>query len=246
MSNEAFGNLGTEMRAMKAGRANLVTEIRDNHSRVRGEADELRSVARQTLDQACKANKQSATQTRQMLARSAKDVKAAARQTLDQACKANKQSATQTRQMLARSTKDVKAAARQTLAEAASLTKAIRKDVAALKAEAGRIMAGASGFIVDAGKEGAKRKAQTRRVLKEALAESKGQTRHVLTEATAVMRGLSEASRKRSAEWREILRSLHGGAWRTSATVSAPASAGKAPAAKPARRKTTGAARRAK
>jgi len=238
MSNDAFGNLGNEMRAMKAGRANLVTEIRDNHSRVRGEAEKLQSATRQTLDQ-------SAAQTRQMLARSTKDVKAAARQTLDQAGKTNQRQAAQTRQMLAQSTKDVKAAARQTLAEAASLTKAIRKDLAALKTGVGRIIADADGFLVDAGKEGTKRKAQTRRVLKEALAESKGQTRQVLTEAAAVMRRLSEASRKRSAEWREILRSLHGSAWRTSATAYAPAS--KAPAAKkPARRKTAGAARRAK
>ncbi len=207
MSNDAFGNLGNEMRAMKAGRANLVTEIRDNHSRVRGAAEKLQSATWQTLDQ-------SAAQTRHMLARSAKDVKAAARQTLD---------------------------------EAASLTKAIRKDLAALKAGVGRIIADADGFLVNAGKEGTKRKAHTRKVLKEALAESKGQTRQVLTEATAVMRRLSEASRKRSAEWREILRSLHGSAWRTSATASAPASAGKAPAAKKlARRKTAGAGRRAK
>jgi hypothetical protein len=203
MSNDAYGNLGSEMKAMKDDRANLLAGIRDNRTR-------LRALTGQSL--------------------------AAASQFLGETSKANERLAAQTRQMLSQADKDLKARTRQTLAEADQVVAAIRKDVAALKAEAGRLTADASGFLEQTSSENGKRRSQTRKMLAASRAESKGQARQVLAEAgktvadtrTAVaglkaetdrmlseaagmMKGLADTSSRRAAAWRGILHSLHGG-----------------------------------
>jgi hypothetical protein len=202
MSNDAFGNLGDEMRAMKDGRATLRAGIKDNHRRVRAETG-------QTL--------------------------AAAERFIAEAGKANQKLSAQTRQRLAQAQRELKAGTRQTLTQAEELVGTIRRDVAALKADAGRILADATGFLAQTGSDNAKLKAQTRTMLAHARAESQARTRatlaqagqaraqtqaavaglkmqagQVLADAMGVMKQLSESSRQRAAGWQNILHVLHG------------------------------------
>ena len=233
MSNDAFGNLGSELKTMKDGRASLRAEIKDNRNRLRVETG-------QTL--------------------------AAASEFLSDTGKANDRMAAQTHQMLAQADKDLKVQAKQTLAEANSLLAAIRKDVVALKADAGRILAGASGFLTQTGADNAKLFGQTRKMLAHARAESKAQTRQSLAEAgkvitqtkasvaglkmdtgrlladaAGVMKQLSATSRQRSAAWRGILGLLHGRASQPASHIAAEAAAtGKGSRKATARRSSKG------
>ena len=195
MSGNDYGNLGSEMKAMKNGRASLIAGIKDNHSRIR-------------------------VQTGQSLA--------AAARFIAETGKANEKLASQTRQMLSPVKRELKARTGRTLAEADKLVGAIRKDVAALKAEAGRIITDAGGFLAQTSSDNAKLRGQTHKMLARDKAESKAQARkvmgqtkatvaglktetgRVLADATGVMRRLSEASRQRAAGWRNVLHVLHG------------------------------------
>jgi hypothetical protein len=230
MFNDAYGNLGNEMRTMKDGRAGLMAGIKDNRNRIRA-------------------------QTGQALA--------AAERFVAETGKANEKLAAQTRQMLSHAERDLKARTRQTLAEADELVGAIRKDVAALKADAGRIITDANGFLAQTSSDNAKLKVQTRRMLAHARAESKAQTRQtlaeagkvmaqtkvavaglrtetgrVLADAAGVMRRLSEASRQRAAGWRSILHVLHGNGSRRSASAAVRTAPPAQPARKTAARRT--------
>jgi hypothetical protein len=153
---------------------------------------------------------------------------AAAARFIAETGKANEKLASQTRQMLSPVKRELKARTGRTLAEADKLVGAIRKDVAALKAEAGRIITDASGFLAQTSSDNAKLRGLTHKMLAHDKAESKAQagkvmartkatvaglkteTGRVLADATGVMRRLSEASRQRAAGWRNVLHVLHG------------------------------------
>ena len=160
---------------------------------------------------------------------------AAAERFVAETGKANEKLAAQTRQMLAQAQRESKARTRQTLAEAGELVGAIRKDVAGLKADAGRIITDANGFLAQTSSDNAKLKVQTRRMLAHARAESKTQTREtlaeagrvmaqtkvavaglktetgrVLADAAGVMKRLCTSSRQRAAGWRDVLRMVRG------------------------------------
>ena len=195
MSGNDYGNLGSEMKAMKNGRASLMAGIKDNHSRIR-------------------------VQTGQSLA--------AAERFIAETGKANEKLASQTRQMLSPVKRELKARTGRTLAEADKLVGAIRKDVAALKAEAGRIITDASGFLAQTSSDNAKLRGQTHKMLASDKAESKAQARkvmaqtrtavaglktetgRVLADATGVMQRLCTSSRQRAAGWRDVIRTVRG------------------------------------
>ena len=173
--------------------------------------------------------------------------------------KANDRLASQTRQTLAKADKDLRAQARQTMADTKDLLAAIRKDVAALKADAGRITTEAQEFLGQTGSENAKLRAETHKMLANARAGSKAQARQALTEAKATVVGLKvqtdrilaeaadvmlrlcEASRQRAAAWRDIIRSMQDGPSQASAgaapRAAAPAGSRPKPAAKVTARK---------
>ena len=142
--------------------------------------------------------------------------------------KAREKLAAQTRQMLAQAQRELKARTRQTLAEADELVGAIRKEVAGLKADAGRIITDASGFLAQTSSDNAKLRGQTHKMLASAKAESKAQARkvmvqtkaavaglktetgRVLADAAGVMQRLCTSSRQRAAGWRDVLRTVRG------------------------------------
>ena len=132
MTNDVFGNLGSEMKTMKDGRENLKVEIKDHHDRLRVETG-------RTL--------------------------AAASEFLSQTGKANDRLAAQTRHILAQADKDLKAQALRTAAEAHDLLAAIRKAVAALKADAGQIRSDGRSFLTQTGVENTKLKDRTWKML---------------------------------------------------------------------------------
>jgi hypothetical protein len=229
MSNDTFGNLGNQMRAMKDGRASLRAGIKDHHSRVRAQAGQARAAAAKFVAETGHANEKRSAQTRQMLAQSQRELKAGTG---------------------------------QTLAQAEELVGAMRKDVAALKADAGRIMADATGFLVQTSCDNARLKAQTRKMLAHARVESKARTRatlaqagrtmadtkvavaglktetgQVLADAMGVMKQISESSRQRAADWRNILHMLHGSGPRP-ACGAIPSGPAVHPARKPAAKRT--------
>jgi ElaB/YqjD/DUF883 family membrane-anchored ribosome-binding protein len=138
--------------------------------------------------------------------------------------------------MLTQAGRELKDRTRETLAQADQMVAAIRKDVAALKANAGEILCAAGGFMAQTTSDNAKLKLQTRKMLSHARIDGKSQAREVLAragdaiaqtkvavagvkaqsgrilaEAAGVMRQLSEASRQRAGAWRDILHSLHAG-----------------------------------
>jgi ElaB/YqjD/DUF883 family membrane-anchored ribosome-binding protein len=188
MSNNDYGNLGNEMKAMKDGRASLMVETKDNRDRIRAQTERF----------------------------------------VSETGKAREKLAAQTRQMLSQAQRKLNARTRQTLAEADELVGAIRKDVAGLKAEAGRIITGASGFLAQTRSDNAKLRGQTHKMLAHAHAETKAQARkvmaqtrtavaglktetgRVLAEATGVMQSLCTSSRQRAAGWRDVLRTVRG------------------------------------
>ena len=217
MTNDVFGNLGSEMKTMKDGRENLKVEIKDHHDRLRVETG-------RTL--------------------------AAASEFLSQTGKANDRLAAQTRHILAQADKDLKAQALRTAAEAHDLLAAIRKAVAALKADAGQIRSDGRSFLTQTGVENTKLKDRTWKMLAHARAESKTQARQrvasgvkvmaqtkasvarlktdtgrLLADAAGVITQLSRASGQRAAEWQDILSLLHGRTSRPISPVAAAATA---------------------
>lgn len=136
--------------------------------------------------------------------------------------------AAQTRQMLAQAQRELKARTRQTLAEAGKMMTGIAKDIAALKADAGRIITDANGFLAQTSSDNAKLRGQTHKMLASAKAESKAQGRkvmaqtkaavaglrtetgRVLADAAGVMKRLCTSSRQRAAGWRDVLRTVRG------------------------------------
>jgi hypothetical protein len=224
MSNDAYGNLGSEMKVMQTGRANLMTGIKNNRNRLRGETGQTLAAAREFLGQTGKANAHLAAQTHQMLAQSEKDAKARARQTLAEA-----------RQMAATIRKNVSALkiqAGQILVDAQGFLTRTGSDNAALKNQTRKMLANAR----------AESKAHTRQTMAEAdqlivrtkqsVAGLKTQTGHMLADAAGVMKQLTHASRERAAAWNGILHMLHGNMSRSAAAhvVETPAAtAAKAP-----------------
>lgn len=211
MSNNTYGTLGSEMKAMKDGRRGLMAGIRQNRQRIRGEAGHVLAGADKLVREIGGANSRLAGQTRQALAQSGKNLRVRTR---------------------------------QTMADINDLLAAIRTDVTALKADAGRITAEARGFLAQTGSDNATLRAQTHKRLAGARAQSKVQARQVLTEAgkamaetkaavaglkaqtgqmlaeaADVMKGLCEASRQRAAAWQDIIRSMQNG--RSSASAGA-------------------------
>ena len=184
---------------------------------------------------------------------------AAAERFVAETGKANEKLAAQTRQMLAQSERDVKARTRQTLAEADELIGAIRKDVAGLKAEAGRIITDASGFLAQTSADNAKLRAQTHKMLASDKAESKAQARKVMAEtrttvaglktetgrvladAAGVMQRLCTSSRQRAAGWRDVLHTVRGNGRGAPARAACPSgSVAGAVMERPARTKAKG------
>jgi F0F1-type ATP synthase membrane subunit b/b' len=116
---------------------------------------------------------------------------------------------------------ELKAETHQLLADADKMMGGIRKDVAGLKAEAGRIITDANGFLSQTSSDNAKLRAQTHKMLAHAHAETKAQARQVMVEtkaavagiladATDVMKRLCTSSRQRAAGWRDVLRTVRG------------------------------------
>jgi hypothetical protein len=97
-----------------------------------------------------------------------------------------------------------------------------------LKADAGRIISDASGFLSQTSSDNAKLRGQTHKMLAHAKAESKAQARkvmaqtkatvaglrtetgRVLADAAGVMQRLCTSSRQRAAGWRDVLRTVRG------------------------------------
>jgi len=168
---------------------------------------------------------------------------------------ANSRLASQTRQTLAKGNKDLRVQARQTMADINDQLAAIRTDVTALKADAGRITTEARGFLAQTGSDNAKLRAQTHKRLasdkaqflaeagkamvetKAVVAGLKGQTGQMLAEAADVMKGLCAVSRQRAAAWQDIIRSMQDGRSPASASAAlrraAPAGPAKVTAHKP-------------
>lgn len=240
MSNDAYGNLGSEMRAMKDGRASLMAGIKDNRKRIRAETGQTLATAERFVAETGKANERLGTQTRQMLAQAQRDLKARTRQTLAEAD-----------ELAAAIRKDVaalKADAGRIMADANGFLAQTSSDNAKLRVQTRRMLAHAR----------TESKAQTRQALAEAgkvmaqtkvaVAGLKTETSRVLADATGVMRRLSEASRERAAGWRNILGMLHRNGSRTSASGTPPgrmaagtprAAVRAAPPAQPARKTAT-------
>ncbi len=209
MSNDAFGNLGSEMKVMKDGRASLRTEIKDSRNRLRVETGQTLAAASEFLSDTGKANDRLAAQTRQMLAQADKDLKVQAKRTLVEA-----------NDMLAAIRKDVaalKADAGRILTDASGFLTQTGADNAKLFGQTRKMLAHAR----------AESKAQTRQSLAEAgkvitqtkasVAGLKMDTGRLLADAAGVMKQLSATSRQRASAWRGILGLLHG---RTSQPVS--------------------------
>jgi hypothetical protein len=168
--------------------------------------------------------------------------------------KAREKLAAQTRQMLSQAQRELKARTRQTLAEADELVGATRKAVAGLKADAGRIITDASGFLAQTSSDNAKLSGQTHKMLAHAHAETKAQARKVMAQTKAVVAGLKTetglvladaagvmqrlctSSRQRAAGWRDVLRTVRGNGRGTPAGTSV---AGAAAATGKGSRKTT-------
>lgn len=85
MSNNAYGNLGNEMKAMQDGRKSLMAEIKDSTDRIRVQTGQTLTAARTELGETSKANGRLASQTRQMLTQAGKELKERTRETLAQA-----------------------------------------------------------------------------------------------------------------------------------------------------------------
>ena len=230
MSNNEYGNLGNEMKAMKDGRAGLMAGIKDNRNRIRTETGQTLAAAEKFVVETGKANEKLASQTRQMLSQAQRDLKARTRQTLAEA-----------NELAAAIRKDVaalKADAGQILADANGFLAQTGSDNAKLKVQTRRMLAHAR----------TESKAQTRQALaeagkvmaqtKEAVAGLKMETGRVLADATGVMKRLSEASRQRAAGWRNILGMLHGNRSRASAIAAVRAASPLQPAKKTATRWT--------
>ena len=134
---------------------------------------------------------------------------------------------------------ELKAETHQLLADADKMMGGIRKDVAGLKAEVGRIITDANGFLAQTGSDNAKLRGQTHKMLASDHAETKAQGRKVMVETKAavggiladadkmmggirkdiaglktdvagVMQRLCTSSQQRSAGWRDVLRTVGG------------------------------------
>jgi ElaB/YqjD/DUF883 family membrane-anchored ribosome-binding protein len=233
MSNNAYGNLGNEMKAMQDGRKNLMAEIKDSTSRIRVQSGQTLAAARTELGETSKANGRLASQTRQMLTQAGKELKDRTRETLAQAD-----------QMVAAIRKDVaalKADAGEILCAAGGFLAQTSSDNARLKVQTHKMLSHAR----------IESKSQAREVLtqagaaiaqtKVAVAGVKAQTGRILADATGVMKQLSEASRQRAVAWRDILHSLHSGAIRPATQRLSGAATGKSVhKAAPKRTKTGG------
>ena len=126
---------------------------------------------------------------------------------------------------------ELKAETHQLLADADKMMGGIRKDVAGLKAEVGRIITDANGFLAQTGSDNAKLRGQTHKMLAHAHAETKAQARKVMVETKAAVGGiLAEAgdlmqrlctsSRQRAAGWRDVISTVRGNGRRAPAGAS--------------------------
>ena len=87
MSSNGYGNLGSEMKAMKNGRTSLMAGIKDNHSRIRVQTGQSLAAAERFIAETGKANEKLASQTRQMLSPVKRELKARTGRTLAEADK---------------------------------------------------------------------------------------------------------------------------------------------------------------
>lgn len=217
MTNDAYGNLGNEMKSMKDGRADLMAEIKDNHKRIRAESGQVRRAAEKFVAETSKANEKLAGQTRQMLASSQRDVKARARQTMAEADA-----------LVTAIRKDVaalKADAGQILADADGFLSRTGSENAKLRQRTRKDLAQAGKRV-----EALKMMAHTRA----SVAGLKLDTGQILTDAAGVMKTLCSSSRQRAAGWRDIIRTVHGHGHHTPVMVAVAPPAAKHPArAKP-------------
>ncbi len=202
MLNDAFGNLGDEMKAMKDGRAILMTEIKNNRNQLRVQTEQTLAEANAFLNDTGKANDLLAAQTRRMLAQADKDLKAQSARALAEA-----------NGLIAAIRKDVaslKAEAGRILEGASGFLARTGVDNARLKDQTRKMLAQARGesrantrqSLAEAGKVVAQTKA--------AVAELKMDTGRLLADAAGVMKQLSTASQHRAAAWQSILQLLHG------------------------------------
>ena len=226
MLNDAYGNLGNEMKAMKDGRAHLMAGLKQNRNRIRVETGQTLAAAGKLLAETSKANGRLAAETRQMLAQADRDSKARTHQTMMEA-----------NELVAAIRKDVaalKADAGRIIADAGGFLARTSLDNAKLKVQTRRMLSQAR----------ADSKAQTRQTMdaagktvaqtKQAVNGLKAQTTRVLEDAAGVLKQLSDASHRRATAWRDILRLIHGGVPGASAHAPAVAKA----AAKTAARHT--------
>jgi hypothetical protein len=121
-----------------------------------------------------------------------------------------------------------------------------------LKADAGRIITDANGFLAQTSSDNAKLRGQTHKMLAHAHAETKAQARQVMAEtkaavggiladAAGVMQRLCTSSRQRAAGWRDVLRTVRGNGRAASAGAACPSgSVAGAVMERPARTKPKG------
>ena len=230
MSNDAYGSLGNEMKAMKEGRAGLMAGIKVNRKRIQVETGQTLAAADKFVVETGKANGQLAGQTRQMLAQAQRDLKARTRQTLAGA-----------NELAAAIRKDVaalKADAGRILTDARGFLSRAGSDNVQLGVQTRKMLAHAR----------TESKAQTRQALAEAgkvMAQTKvavaglrTETGRVLADATGVMRRLSNASRQRASGWQSILHMLHSNGPRPSAMPAGHTASPAQPARKTAAKRT--------
>ncbi len=227
MSNDAYGDLGNRMKAMKDGRVNLMEEIKDNHKRIRAETGQTLAAADRFVVETGKANEKLAAQTRQMMAQARRDLKARAGQTLTDA--------TRLAAAIRKGVAALKADAGRIITDASGFLARTGSDNARLRVQTRKMLAHAR----------TESKAQTRQALAEAgkamvrtraaVAGLRTDTTRVLADAAGVMQRLCTSSRQRAAGWRDVLRTVHGGR-----RAPAGASVAAAPAQRPAKTKPRG------
>ena len=236
MSNDAFGNLGSEMKNMFDGRVRLMADLKDGRRRLHVETGRTLEEAARTLGETGKANSQAASRTHQMLAQSQKDLQATAKQTLAGA-----------EELVAAIRKDVaslKADAGAILAGAHGFLKQTGTDNAQLAHQTRQMLKTARADSRSQAKQCLASAGKTMSATRSAVAGLRTETGSLLADAAGVMKRLSETSRRRASAWQGILHTLRRGAPCSTAPVTAPAASKPAQKTKSKRTKAATSRRR--
>ena len=195
MSNNAYGNLGNEMRTMKRQRETVAAATKRDRSRIRTETARLLSDAEKFMAETSKSNVDLKARTRRALSDAQADLKAQSRQ---MAREADKLAAA-----IGKSVSALKAEARQVLADADRFMVDTNTANTRLKGQTRRALSQAQADL----------KAQSRQMatgIRKDVAALRAETGRIVAEAAAMVASFSNASRQRAGEWRDIVVSLRG------------------------------------